>query len=88
MDESQKQAIKRAYSDLVGAYEAQIAGEPFNQEWKAHLQTICELESEFEFICAHIASLRHFDSQENRLDFVWPPVDLPEEDEDDEVCHN
>ena len=67
MDESQKQAIKRAYSDLVGAYEAYMRKELFNHDWEAHLQTICDMELMFEFI---------------------EPVDLPEEDEDDEVCHN
>lgn len=49
MTESQKQAIKNAYADLVGAYESHMHGDLAQHDWKAHLQSIVELET-FEFI--------------------------------------
>lgn len=50
MDELQKQAIKCAYSDLVGAYEAYMRKELFNHDWEAHFQSILDMELAFEFI--------------------------------------
>lgn len=50
MDEAQKQAIKNAYSDLVGAYESYMRKQLFDHDWEAHVETICEMELAFEFI--------------------------------------
>ena len=45
MDEAQKQAIKHAYSDLVGAYEAYMRKELFNHDCEAHQSTRTETQS-------------------------------------------
>jgi len=51
MTEAQKQTIKCAYADLVGSYQAMQQQDYSIHDWRAHLQTIHELEEAFkEFI--------------------------------------
>lgn len=50
MDEAQKQVIKNAYSDLVGAYESYMRKELFDHDWEAHVETIYEMKLMFKFI--------------------------------------
>lgn len=50
MDEAQKQAIKCAYSDLVGAYEAYMRKSLSEHDWDSHFQSILDMELAFEFI--------------------------------------
>jgi hypothetical protein len=50
MNEEQIAAIKCAYADLVGALQAREQGDVEVHDWKAHRQTIDELEQKFSFI--------------------------------------
>ncbi len=43
-------AIKCAYADLIGAYQAMQQGDINAHDWKAHYLSICELEQTFGFI--------------------------------------
>lgn len=43
-------AIKCAHADLVGALQAIEAGDPHAHDWKAHKQSINDLEDQFSFI--------------------------------------
>lgn len=50
MTKEQIQVIKCAYADLVGALQAKEQGNMQAHDWKAHLETIRELEASFQFI--------------------------------------
>lgn len=50
MNEKQITAIKCAYLDLIGALEARNNLDMESHDWKAHLESIQDLEREFNFI--------------------------------------
>jgi hypothetical protein len=51
LTEKQMLAIKCAYADLVGSYQSTIcSADPFGYDWKAHRQTISEMEEAFSFL--------------------------------------
>lgn len=54
MTQQQKLAIKCAYADLVGVYQCAIingnGGADNGHDWRAHRETISELEEAFDFI--------------------------------------
>jgi hypothetical protein len=50
MTEEQKNVIRCAYADLVGALQARNQLDIEVHDWKAHLLTIEELEEAFDFI--------------------------------------
>ena len=50
MTELQITTIKCAYADLVGAYQAYKSLDIHSHEWNAHLQSISEMERDFDFI--------------------------------------
>jgi hypothetical protein len=50
MTEEQKNAIRCAYADLVGALQARNQLDIEVHDWKSHLVTIEELEEAFDFI--------------------------------------
>jgi hypothetical protein len=50
MTEEQKNAIRCAYADLVGALQARNQLDIEVHDWKSHLVTIEELEQAFDFI--------------------------------------
>jgi hypothetical protein len=47
MNKEQKQAVRCAYLDLVGAAEAVDSGDPHAHDWKAVATTISEMVSAF-----------------------------------------
>ena len=47
MTAEQLMALKCAYADLVGALQAYEQQEITVHDWKAHYQTICDLENAF-----------------------------------------
>lgn len=46
----QELAIKCAHADLVGALQALESGDIHSHDWKAHKQSIDDLETQFDFI--------------------------------------
>jgi len=50
MTDKQILALKCAYLDLVGAFEAMEQGDTWAHDWKAHSQSIIDLEQQFNFI--------------------------------------
>jgi hypothetical protein len=47
MTDTQKHAVRCAYLDLVGAYEANQESYNYAHDWDAHLQSIDDLEELF-----------------------------------------
>lgn len=50
MTDEQKTAIKCAYCDLIGALEARNGLDINSHDWKAHLESIQDLEKAFDFL--------------------------------------
>jgi hypothetical protein len=50
MNDKQILAIKCAYLDLIGVYQAIQEADPQAHDWKAHQQTIEELKEAFNFL--------------------------------------
>jgi hypothetical protein len=50
MNDNQILAIKCAYADLLGAYQAMEQGNTHAHDWKAHKQSIDELLVNFNFL--------------------------------------
>jgi hypothetical protein len=48
LGEKQVTAIRSAYADLKGALEAHQAGDRLQHDWKAHEQTLRDMEQAFE----------------------------------------
>lgn len=50
MTEDQKQAIKCAHADLIGAIQAYNQDDILVHNWKAHKESIIDLENAFPFL--------------------------------------
>ena len=54
MTEAQKFAIRCAYADLLGAYQAKSMGDIHAHDWDAHLQSVTDLEELFGDVVADL----------------------------------